>query len=48
MRQDGWTALMMTAWNGGIETVRFLLAAGADIDLQDRVSADSHAIIEDY
>ena len=42
--QQGMTALMKAVYNCHIETVRVLLAAGADIDLQDKVSADSDDI----
>ena len=41
-------ALMMAAWNGGIETVRFLLAAGADTNLQDNVSANIDITYKDF
>ena len=42
--QDGMTALMSAAYYGRMNIVRVLLAAGADIDLQNKVSADLHAI----
>ena len=38
--QDGRTALIWTADNGNTEMVRALLAAGADTNLQNEVSAD--------
>ena len=38
--QDGWTALIRAAFNGRAEIVRVLLAAGADTNLQSKVSAD--------
>ena len=48
MTQGGMTALMEAACRGHMETVRILLAAGADIDLQDKVSDNPDEIIEDY
>ena len=44
MTQQGMTALMSAIYHGHIETVRVLLAAGADINLQDKVSAESEQI----
>ena len=35
--QTGWTAMMQAAWNGHVEVVDRLLAAGADKDAQDEV-----------
>ena len=35
--QDGWTPLMWASRNGRTETVNVLLAAGANVDLQDKV-----------
>lgn len=35
--QDGWTSLMLAAFNGCVEVVETLLAAGADITAVDSV-----------
>ena len=35
--QDGWSALMVAAWNGHTEVVAVLVKAGANKDLQDKV-----------
>jgi ankyrin repeat protein len=39
MEQNGVTALVSAAWKGRIEVVTLLMAAGADIQVQDKVSA---------
>ena len=44
--QDGMTALVRAARYGHMETVSVLLAAGADINLQDKVSASIDMIHE--
>ena len=36
--KDGWTALMKAANEGHHESVSVLLAAGGDLNLQDKVS----------
>ena len=38
--QEGTVALMSAAYYGHMKIVRVLLAAGADINIQDKVSAD--------
>ena len=42
--QQGMTALMKAVYNGNMEAVRVLLAAGADINHQNAVAADLHVI----
>ena len=44
--QEGRTALMEAACRGHMEVVRVLLAAGADINRQDKVSANPDEINE--
>ena len=36
--QDGWTPLMVAAYCGHTATVQSLVAAGADMNIQDEVS----------
>ena len=37
--QNGKSALMMAAWNGGTKVVSLLLKAGANTDLQNEVES---------
>jgi hypothetical protein len=38
--QDGWTPLMLACHSGHLEVMRLLLAAGARVNMADKVSAD--------
>ena len=43
--QNSWTACILAAGNGHREIVQMLIAANADLDLQDKVVCDRQGIV---